>query len=143
MSFGLRIKEARKAKGLTQKQLAELVCVAKATISGYESGHSEPDEERIIAIMKALDVDANYLWQDSITPVERSLPSDAALKLGFAFDKAPENMQRAIRAMLEPYFTETASETLAEENARIAYEQTFLEENSKGKLSHSGYLSAG
>jgi transcriptional regulator with XRE-family HTH domain len=160
MSFGQRIKEARKAKGLTQSQLAEFVGVAKTTISGYESGNSEPGEEKIISIMKALDVDANYLWQDSMNPVERTLPSDAAVQLGFAYDNAPDNVKRAIKAMLEPYQNhmeaadelaatvsiatqEPTAEEKAAENARIAYEQTMLEENSKGKYYRSGSMNVG
>jgi transcriptional regulator with XRE-family HTH domain len=106
MSFGTRIKEARKAKGLTQTQLAEIVGVAKTTISGYESGHSEPDEQRIIAIMKALGIDANYLWQDSINATESNLPSYDALKVGFAFDSAPENVRMSIQTLLAPYMRE-------------------------------------
>ena len=65
-SFGERLREKRKENNLTQKQLAEIIGVAKSTVAGYESGHSEPDMEKIVKIMGALDVDANYLWQDAM-----------------------------------------------------------------------------
>jgi repressor LexA len=66
MPFNNRVKEARKNRGLTQEQLGKLIGVAKSTITGYEKGTSQPDKTKLIALMNALEVDANYLWQDSI-----------------------------------------------------------------------------
>ncbi|GHU93010.1 hypothetical protein FACS1894208_01510 [Clostridia bacterium] len=66
MSFGSRIKEARKARKLTQEELGKVIGVAKSTITGYEKGTSSPDEGKIIALMRALGVNANFLWQDSL-----------------------------------------------------------------------------
>lgn len=59
-----RIKEARLRKGLSQKQVAEILGIAVSTYSGYETGKSEPDINKICIFMDALGVDANYLWQD-------------------------------------------------------------------------------
>lgn len=59
-----RIKEARLRKRMSQKQVAEILGVAVSTYSGYETGKSEPDINKICVFMDALDVDANYLWQD-------------------------------------------------------------------------------
>lgn len=67
MAFNERLREARNAKGYTQEQLGNLVGVAKSTIAGYESGNSQPDISRINELMRALDVDANYLWQDEMS----------------------------------------------------------------------------
>ncbi len=82
MSFGSRIKEARKNKHLTQEQLGEMIGVAKSTVTGYEKGTSHPDEGKIISLMSVLNVDANYLWQDDIpahSHVRRSLsPAELA-----------------------------------------------------------------
>lgn len=64
MAIKDRIKEARLKKGYTQEQLAREIGVAKSTVTGYEKGNSEPSIETIIKIMVALDIDANYLWQD-------------------------------------------------------------------------------
>ncbi|MDR1322431.1 MAG: helix-turn-helix domain-containing protein [Gracilibacteraceae bacterium] len=62
--FSKRLREARKNKGLTQQQLGKAIGVAKSTIAGYESGHSEPDTAKIALIVKALDIEPNFLWQD-------------------------------------------------------------------------------
>ena len=64
MALEDRIKEARKNNGLTQQQAANMIGVAKSTWAGYESGNSTPDIDKIVKIMDALGVDANYLWQD-------------------------------------------------------------------------------
>lgn len=64
MALEDRIKEARKNAGLTQQQAASMIGVAKSTWAGYESGNSTPDIDKLVKIMDALGVDANYLWQD-------------------------------------------------------------------------------
>lgn len=51
---------------MTQEQLALQIGVAKSTVAGYEKGSSEPDMEKIEKIMKVLNVDANFLWQDEM-----------------------------------------------------------------------------
>ena len=65
MSYNERLRDARKAKGLTQAQLGELVGCAKNTISSYESGVNEPSVAVLNKMMAALDVDANYVFQDT------------------------------------------------------------------------------
>ncbi|MDL2318186.1 XRE family transcriptional regulator [Eubacteriales bacterium OttesenSCG-928-A19] len=67
MTFNDRIREARKNKKLTQEKLGALVGLAKTTIAGYENGHSEPNMNNLYKIMMALDVDANYLFQDEMS----------------------------------------------------------------------------
>lgn len=66
MSFQSRLLDARKHAGLTQAQLAERIGIAKSTYTGYEKGTSEPDMKRTILLMRVLNVDANYLWQDEM-----------------------------------------------------------------------------
>lgn len=66
MAIGDRIREARKNKKLTQEQLGKIIGVAKSTVAGYEGGTSSPDVSKINAMIKALDVDANFLYQDEI-----------------------------------------------------------------------------
>lgn len=66
MAFNNRLKEARISKELTQEQLAVNIGVAKSTVTGYEKGNSEPNMLTIQKIMDALDVDANFLFQDEM-----------------------------------------------------------------------------
>lgn len=65
MSIHDRIKEARKNKHLTQEQLGDLINVAKTTITGYEKNR-EPSAAKVGEIADALDVDANFLFQDEV-----------------------------------------------------------------------------
>jgi len=72
MSIGTRIKDARIAKKLTQPQLAELIGVSKGAIGNYEADKSSPEDDILYRLIKVLDVDANYIFQDEI---EISKPS--------------------------------------------------------------------
>lgn len=69
MAFKERLKEARLRKGYSQELLAGKVGVAKSTFTGYEKGYREPSIPTITKILEALDIDADFLWQD-----ETSLP---------------------------------------------------------------------
>lgn len=67
MAFKDRLRQARKAKRMTQSELGALIGVQKTTVSGYESGNSYPDVLKIQSIINALGIDANYLWQDEMS----------------------------------------------------------------------------
>ena len=54
-NLGLRIKTARKQKGLSQAQLAELVGCKVGTISKYEQGYRTPDVGMLIRIANVLE----------------------------------------------------------------------------------------
>lgn len=70
-----RLKQRRLQLGLTQQQLADKIGAKKNTISNYECGVSSPSEEILIALMDALECDANYLYGDFIS-VNREAPLD-------------------------------------------------------------------
>lgn len=61
MSLGKRIKKARLAKELTQKQLAKLLKVTDATINRYEKDLRKPDPQMLKAIADVLGVSVDYL----------------------------------------------------------------------------------
>ncbi|MCL2370742.1 MAG: helix-turn-helix domain-containing protein [Firmicutes bacterium] len=56
-----KLKELREEKGLTQTQLATELKINQRTISGYETGVSEPDIATIKKICDFFDVTADYL----------------------------------------------------------------------------------
>lgn len=64
MGIGKRIKEARERRGLTQKELGELCGVTGSAITNYENETSHPKEPVMYKLMEALNVDANFLFQD-------------------------------------------------------------------------------
>lgn len=54
-SFGARLANARKAKGYTQEQLAELLAVSRTSISRWESDKAMPDYGTIQQISRVLE----------------------------------------------------------------------------------------
>ena len=56
MDIGTRIKELRKARGMTQKELAKKTSLSIASIQGYEQKKYKPKLNTIAKIAVALDV---------------------------------------------------------------------------------------
>lgn len=56
-----RIREARKAKSLTMKELGQLIGVSESAISMYETFKREPDNATLVNIASALDVSVDFL----------------------------------------------------------------------------------
>lgn len=80
MSFAERLKEARAAAGLNQKELGAMIGVTGNAVSNYENGTSSPNDKILLKIFDALNVEPNYLFQDSFAkekaPAEQGLSPD-------------------------------------------------------------------
>ena len=62
MTFGERLKAARKEKGMSQKELAELIGTTPRSVINYEKGTRLPQNiDIVMKISKALDVPSDYL----------------------------------------------------------------------------------
>lgn len=62
MTFGQRLRSARKEKKLTQKELASKIQAAHNSISNWENDQNMPDPETIQNLCWALDVQPNYFF---------------------------------------------------------------------------------
>lgn len=62
MTFGERLRCARKEKQLTQKELAAKINAAHNSISNWENNQNMPDPETIQNLCWALDVQPNYFF---------------------------------------------------------------------------------
>lgn len=100
MGIGSRIRELRKAKGLTQKQLGERCGMADSAIRFYESGRGNPTHKTIERIANALGVHILDLvgigeeldkFQVTITDV-RPLPGNPQ-------DATPEKIAETVELM--------------------------------------------
>lgn len=60
-TFGKRLKELRKEKGLTQEALAHIFNVSKTTICQYETIKQEPDLTLLVEISRYFGVTTDYL----------------------------------------------------------------------------------
>ena len=66
MKFSEKIIQARKAKALTQEDLAEAVGVSRQAVSKWETEEAKPDLEKLVAICKVLDLSMDYLCLDKM-----------------------------------------------------------------------------
>ena len=59
--MGNRIRELRKARGLTMKQLGEVLDLAESTISQYETGKRQVDNETLLRLGEFFGVSVGYI----------------------------------------------------------------------------------
>ena len=59
--FSERLKQLRKEKGLSQQELADMLCVVRQTVSKWEKGLSLPDADMLIKLANALGISVNEL----------------------------------------------------------------------------------
>lgn len=63
-TFGENLKKERKIAGLTQQQLAEKLGIKQQQLSEWECGRVEPTVFNIVAIVKALGITYDELFED-------------------------------------------------------------------------------
>ena len=61
MNISDRIQSLRKARGITQEQLADAVGVSRQAVSKWEAEQSVPDLERVVAMAEYFDVTTDYI----------------------------------------------------------------------------------
>lgn len=98
--FGLRIKKAREAAGLSKADLAKKLGVSAAMITYYEKNEKLPGFQNLAKMSTILNVTSDWLLG-----IERDDdPSDEEILLGYSdwflsTIKTPEDRERAIRLM--------------------------------------------
>ncbi len=65
MSFGEQLRRRREELGISRAELADRLGVSRSAVGNYETGVSAPKEEILLQLFDALQVDPNYLYQDS------------------------------------------------------------------------------
>lgn len=81
MPTGAKIKEIRKRKGLTQKQLGDLCGIADANIRKYENGKQNPKMETLQKIADALGVPLLEFIDDDLVDAAIWLDGDSEEEL--------------------------------------------------------------
>lgn len=61
MTFGERLRECRRAKGLTQEQLANAIGITDGSIANYENDRNDPRLFNVSCMATALGVSIDYL----------------------------------------------------------------------------------
>lgn len=99
-----RIREARRALGLTGKWLAHELGVSESTVSQYENSKREPDNATLIKIADVLGVTLDYLLgrtdapealPETKKPAAQSSELDDAL-VSMLMDLSPSDVQRVL-----------------------------------------------
>lgn len=75
MNIADRIQQLRKAKGLSQEELADKIGVSHQSVSKWKSEQTTPDIEKILLMSDFFEVTTNYLLK-GIEPAPVELPSE-------------------------------------------------------------------
>ena len=67
ISFSSRLRQAREQAGFTQQDLAEKLGITKRCRWYYENGVSSPKWDVLLRIFDVLQVEPNFLYQDSFS----------------------------------------------------------------------------
>lgn len=66
MTFGEKLRQIRKAKGMTQEELGSLIGNTKSTVCGWEKDEKEPNFATIRKIATVLDTTVGNLFDEEI-----------------------------------------------------------------------------
>ncbi|MVB11052.1 HTH-type transcriptional regulator Xre [Caprobacter fermentans] len=69
-----RLRELRREKGLTMKQLGNFFGLAESTISQYETGKRQPDNETLIKFANYFDVTIDFLLGNDSSSKQKKEP---------------------------------------------------------------------
>ncbi|KMM38618.1 hypothetical protein AB986_04905 [Alkalihalobacillus macyae] len=75
-TFGIRLKELRKSKRITQKELSRILKLSESAVSMYERDEREPSFETLKALSELFEVSRAYLLGDTDDPQHSSNNSD-------------------------------------------------------------------
>lgn len=73
--FPQRLKELRLKKGLTQKDIADLVHVNRVTYTNWEKGNREPSFENLVKLADLLEVSLDWLFGREQMKVKKRSPA--------------------------------------------------------------------
>jgi len=92
------VKEIRRRKGWSQKDLAEESGVGQDTISGIESGRHEPRPSTLRKLADALDVEVADFFREPAVPLAEAPEGHAVVGVGATPEEAAENLEQQLYA---------------------------------------------
>ena len=96
-TIGEKIREIRKARGLTQKELGEKAGIAEPTIRRYELGKLNPKIETVKKIADALGVDMNALYGDLVWDAVNNGLVSAGIERRMIADSSTEILEDSVK----------------------------------------------
>lgn len=104
---GKRIQAVRKARGLTQEQLSQMVDLSPNYLSNIETGLKTPKLDTFVEIMNALQCDANALLADVVD----ATTTQESGQISKALAELPASEQRRIMKVIQVLINEAKDQT--------------------------------
>ena len=106
MKIGNQIRHRRTELNLSRGELANKIQVTPSAIANYENGVSYPKPDILVALMNALDVDANYLYwnylsNSTIQRLYRKVLSPEAKESILKYRELSENGKSLVRLIID------------------------------------------
>ena len=100
MSVEERLQELRKAKGLSQEQLAETLGVSRQAVSKWESGQSLPEVEKLISLSTLFGTTLDYILKGTPQAAEQPMQSAETEPSGVNNAKLGSQIMLAVAALM-------------------------------------------
>ncbi len=91
MDFGLRLRNLRQSKDMSQNELARRLNLASSSVARYESGDRKPDTDRLVDIANLFNVTTDYLLCKTDSPYLYVEDLASTVRL------SPDSREKAIR----------------------------------------------
>ncbi len=102
-TFGIRLKELRRERGLTQAQLAEKARVSRSSVANWESGIRFPDIDALKLIATLFNVPTDYLYGLSDYRYRVKIPNYFELDLTLLNDEGLRLISQYYQSLLKKY----------------------------------------
>lgn len=103
MNLGKQLTALRQARGMTQRQLAELVGVSPGAVSKWETNASCPDMALLCPIARALSTTVDELLQFEDTLSDQAVGEKIGELVALARQAGADAAEEALRALLRQY----------------------------------------
>lgn len=107
MTFGQRLRKARKEKKLTQIELANLLNVSNSSISDWENDKNRPNIELVEFLCGVLEVTPSFLM--GVKSEEKQPLSGDDARLLKDYHRLPEKKQQVVRDLISSFLADLDS----------------------------------
>jgi transcriptional regulator with XRE-family HTH domain len=107
--LGARIAELRKAQGITQTQLAEVLGVSQQTITAYEVGRRRIQVSSLPVIAKNLGVAVEDLVGEPLATTSKRGPAPKLQQQMDRIAKLPKSQQRFVMQVIESVLAQAST----------------------------------
>ena len=124
-TMGERIKELRKASGMTQTELAEKMGVTKGTVSTWETNSRTPSFNTLNQLCELFDKSMGYVTGQSDIPGHSRIMEEEAVDLALS-EVEEELTEYALKfARLDEFGRRAVQSVIREEEARCRAQESF------------------